>query len=308
MNPAALLAREELRNDSLGSPLNNVSPFWIDVAAVVLLLAVYFYGDGSVWSSLGVVAACVLMVWCALRSNAYYHFIVDTPKSKIHSASQGFVELFGTCDLYGDRQTQGFLTGPPCVWHRYSIWTTGPVPFSTGASTLPFSLTDDTGSCVVDPRGAKIISSSRRTWIADGKRISSKYIHPGASVYILGELRTARAESFKYKKGIEVSKLLSRWKKDKRWLLDEFDQNGDGQICTNEWESVRHRAENVSLRLHNDRTSDKADHVIGKPANGMPFIIADRDPTSLGNAFRALSVVNIVLAVVCFSWFCLRFL
>ncbi|MEM7258781.1 MAG: hypothetical protein AAF404_15510, partial [Pseudomonadota bacterium] len=115
MNPVALLAREEVRNDSLGSPLNNVSPFWIDVMALGLVLAVYFYGGGTVMSSLGILAACLLMVWCALRSNAYYHFIVDTPKSKISSASQGFVELYGTCDLYGNRQTQGFLTGPPCV-------------------------------------------------------------------------------------------------------------------------------------------------------------------------------------------------
>ncbi|MEM7260326.1 MAG: hypothetical protein AAF404_23380, partial [Pseudomonadota bacterium] len=194
----------------------------------------------------------------------------------------------------------------PCVWHRYSVWSTKSVPFSTGASTLPFSLTDETGSCVVDPRGAKIISSSRRTWIADGKRISSKYIHPGASVYILGQLRTTRAESFNYKKGIEVSKLLSRWKKDKRWLLDEFDRNGDGSICTDEWESARQRAETVSRRLHDERTSDAAEHVIGKPDNGMPFIIADRDPTTLGNAFRLLGAANIAMAVACFAWFCLR--
>ncbi len=308
MNPAALLALDQVRNDSLGSPLNNVSPFWIDVVALALLLGVAAHGEVSVLSSLGILLACVLMIWCALRSNAYYHFIIDTPKSRINSASQGFVELHGTCDLFGNRQTQGFLTGPPCVWHRYSIWSSAPVPFKTGASTLPFSLTDDSGSCVVDPRGAKIISSSRRTWIADGKRISSKYIRPGASVYILGELRTQRAESMQYKKGVEVSKLLSRWKKDRRWVVDEFDRNGDGKIDCGEWEVARERAEEISLRLHSERTADAADHVIGRPSNGMPFIIADRDPCVLGTFFRVLGLINVALAVACFAWFCLRLL
>jgi len=307
MNPAALSALEEQRNDSLGSPLNNLSPFWIDIIAITVLLMVYFYGQSGTVIALGVIVACVLMLWCALRANAYYHFIIDTPKSKITSASQGFVELHGTCDLYGNRQTQGFLTGPPCVWHRYAIWSLRPIPFQTGASTLPFSLTDETGTCTVDPKGARIISSSRRTWIAEGKRYSSKYIHPGASVYILGELRTRRADSFQYKKGVAVSKLLSVWKKDRRWLVDEFDHNGDGRIDSNEWESVRARAEKVSLSLHNQRTIDAADQVIGCPSNGMPFIIADRDPAVLGMFFRVVSVGNVLVAVLCFAWLCLRF-
>ena len=309
MNPLALLAQEQVRNDSLGSPLNNVSPFWVDVIALALLLFVYLTNSEGLIASLGIISACALMVWCALRSNAFYHFINDTPKSRIKSASHGFVELHGTCDLSGNRQTQGFMTGPPCVWHRYSIWSTGPQPYATGASTLPFLLSDDTGGCVVDPRGAKIISSSRRTWIADGKRISSKYIRPGASVYVLGELRPAREESFQDRKGVAVSRLLACWKKDNRWLVDEFDQNGDGSVDAPEWESVRLRAEIVSRRLHEERTAGvEPDPVIARPSNGMPFIIPDRDPAVLGTAFRLLSVLNIAVAIVCFAWLCLSLL
>lgn len=302
--PAGLIALDQV-NDSLGSPLTNISPFWIDVATVSLLAGLYFYGDSSMWVSMGYLLASLLAVWCALRSNAIYHFIVDTPKSRLSSAAQGFVELHGTCDLYGNRQTQGFMTGPPCVWHRYSVWRLDGIPFQMGASSLPFSLTDETGSCVVNPRGAKMISSSRRTWIADRKRFSSKYICPGADVYVLGELRTRGGSEMEYKKGVEVGKLLSIWKKDRRWMMDEFDADGDGDIDPQEWEVARKRAENISLRLHQERTQDPVSHVIGKPSNGMPFIIADRDPTPLGNSFRLLGLANMVVAAGCFAWFCL---
>ena len=301
--PADLVTLDQV-NDSLGSPLSNVSPFWLDVATLSLLAYLYFNGGSSVWVSVGFLIAALLSVWCALRANAIYHYIVDTPKSRLSSASQGFVELHGTCDLFGNRQTQGFMTGPPCVWHRYTIWRLDGIPFQLGASTLPFALTDDTGSCVVNPRGAKMISSSRRTWIADGKRFSSKYICPGAEVYILGELRTRGGSSLEYKKGIEVGKLLSQWKKDRRWLYGEFDTDGDGDLDSQEWEVARARAEKISYRLHQERTLDAVSHVIGKPSNGMPFIIADRDPTPLGNAFRILGVVNMAMAAVCFAWFC----
>ena len=303
--PANLIALDQA-NDSLGSPLTNISPFWIDVLTLSLLVSLYFYGGDNILTALGYLIASVLAVWCALRSNAIYHFIVDTPKSRLASAAQGFVELHGTCDLYGNRQTQGFMTGPPCVWHRYSIWRLDGIPFQTGASTLPFSLTDDTGTCIVNPRGAKMISSSRRTWIADGKRYSSKYICPGADVYVLGELRTRGGSQMQYKKGVEVSKLLAFWKKDRRWMQEEFDTNGDGKIDTVEWEVARARAEKVSLQLHQERMQDPVNHVIGKPANGMPFIIADKDPTPLGNAFRVLACVNLVVAAGCFAWFCVK--
>lgn len=309
VSPLALISGNGARNDALGSPLSSVSPFWIDTFTLGLLFVLYVYGDHGALTSVGYLGASVLAVWGALRSNAFYHYIVDTPRSRIVNAAQGFVELHGTCDLHGNRQTQGFLTGPPCVWHRYTIWSfNGAIPFTTGASTLPFALTDSTGTCIVNPVGAQIISSSRRTWIADGKRISSRYIHPGADIYVLGELRTHGGSALQYHAGIEVSKLLSDWKKDQRWLMEEFDRDGDGQIDNDEWDAARERAGKISYRLHQERAADPVDHVIAKPKNGMPFIISDRDPTPLGNAFRALGVINIVVAVACFAWFCLRVL
>lgn len=304
--PAALLARDHA-NDSLGTPFSNVSPYLIDFFTLAVLFALYRYGvgGGSVKIlAIGYSVVATLAVWGALRSLAICRFITDTPKSKVQSAAQGFVELQGQCDFFGNRECQGFMSGPPCVWHRYSIVRLTGWPLQIGASRIPFVLSDGTGSCVINPVGAKVISSSTRTWTENGKRFSSRYIHPGATMYVLGELRTRSTENHSRKR-TEVSKLLAIWKKDRRWLNDEFDANSDGVIDSHEWEAVRGRAEVVTERLMEANASDPVNHMIGKPKNGMPFIISDRDPTPLAKTFMGLSIINVLVAVGAFVYACL---
>lgn len=306
VTPESLLARDQ-SNDSLGTPFTNVSPYLIDLITLSIIAGLYRYstnGGSDAVTAVGLLSAALMATWGALRALAICRFIIDTPKSKLQSAAQGFVELQGSCDFYGNRQCQGFMSGPPCVWHRYTILRLSGTSFQMGASSIPFVVTDDTGSCVINPVGAKVISSSTRTWTEGGKRFSSKYICPGADIYVLGELRTRGGSDSAFHEGIEVSKLLSIWKKDKRWLNEEFDTNGDGTIDCHEWEAVRGRAAVVSRRLFEERASAAVDNVISKPKNGMPFIISDRDPTPLGNAFRLLSYANMVVAVGCFVWAC----
>lgn len=305
--PESLLAQHH-SNDSLGSPFGNVSPYLIDVITLAIIALLYRYsinGGSDSLTAIGLLFAAAMSVWGALRAQAICRFIVDTPKSKMQSAAQGFVELQGTCDFYGNRQCQGFMSGPPCVWHRYTIFRLSGAPFQMGASSIPFVVTDDTGSCIINPVGAKVISSSTRTWTEGGKRFSSKYICPGADIYVLGELRTRGGADSAFHEGIEVSKLLSIWKKDRRWLNDEFDTNGDGAIDSDEWETVRDRATVISRRLFEERAQASVANMISKPKNGMPFIISDRDPTPLGNTFRLLAYVNVAVGTGCFVVGCL---
>ncbi len=306
VTPSSLLALDNA-NDSLGSPFSNVSPYLIDVVTLIIVIALYRYSvvnGAGVLVGVGYLFASSLAVWGALRANAIYHFIADTPKSKMQSAAQGFVELQGTCDFFGNRACQGFMSGPPCVWHRYTIVNMAGL-FNMGASTIPFVVSDDTGSVVINPTGAKVISSSKRTWFESGKRFSSKYIVPGSEIYVLGELRTRGGAETTYNKGMEVSKLLSVWKKDSRWLHEEFDTDGNGVLDQDEWDSARARAEEISRDIHEEKVADPVANIISKPENGMPFIISDRDPAPLGNTFRAVAYLNVGVAVGCFVWGCL---
>ncbi len=306
VTPAGLLALDA-HNDSIGTPFNHVSPYVIDALTIVLILVCYRYTSAYGVNGLviaGYLIAALLAGFGALRSSAIRRFIIDTPKSRINSASQGFVVLQGRCDFYGNRQSQGFMSGPPCVWHRYSVLKRSGFPVQTGSSTIPFIVSDETGVCVVDPAGAKILSSSTRSWIENGKRYSSRYIRPGAQTYILGELQTHGGANATYHKGTQVSGLLARWKKDAGWLLEEFDADGNGKIDMHEWESVRARAEVVAKNIFDEKATFDTTHTISKPRNGMPYIISDRDPAPLATRFGILACANWLGAITCFVWAC----
>ena len=157
-----------LPNDSIGSSDFNVSPYLIDVVAISVLASTWFTDDLRL-RLLGYAVAMVLAIWAALNAKRFRQFILDTPRSKIGSAAQGFVELQGKCEFYGNRITQGFMHGPPCVWHRYTVGCVENETSQSGQSDLPFVIRDETGTCVVNPDGAKIISSGRRSWSEGGK-------------------------------------------------------------------------------------------------------------------------------------------
>ena len=97
--------------------------------------------------------------------------IDDTPTSRIRSAAQGYVELSGRAALTSGTQLVAPLSGRPCVWWLFRIerkrrsgknthWET----VNRGLSNQPFLLTDDTGSCLVNPQGAEVHPSDKSVW------------------------------------------------------------------------------------------------------------------------------------------------
>ena len=87
--------------------------------------------------------------------------IVDTPFSKIRSASMGLVELSGLA--VGPYTMPAPITGRPCYYYRSTVseykqcgkskeWVT----VAGECLHLPFFLDDNTGRVLVDPRGAEL--------------------------------------------------------------------------------------------------------------------------------------------------------
>ena len=287
-------------NDSIGSPLGFVSPWIIDLVAVALV-GILLLGDigNDLINGFGFFVAGSLALWAALRAKAIHRYITDTPRSKISSAAQGFVEVQGRCEFYGNRETQGFMSGPPCVWHRYLLLRLRPIPLQVGASEIPFIVRDDSGVCVVDPTGAKIVSSSKRSWSSDGTWFSSSYIRHGTQLYVVGEIRADGCSLLSYNENAEVGSLLVRWKKDKPWLLEEFDVDRNGELDTEEWASAVKRAKKISRDIFEQQSIDRVENVIRRPRNGMPMLISDRHPDQLATQFFMLSNFNAAVAVVC---------
>ncbi len=287
-------------NDSIGSPLGFVSPWVIDLLAIAIVSALIF---GNIHSEAvkgtGYLFASCFAVWAAVRAKAIHRFITDTPRSKIASAAQGFVELQGKCEFHGNREIQGFMSGPPCVWHRYFIFRPRPIPLQVGASELSFVIRDDSGICVIDPKNATVISSDQRIWTSHGTFYSSKYIRHGANMYVIGEMRADGCSVSSYNENADVGNLLRQWKKDKPWLLEEFDVDQNGELDAAEWESAVRRAKKISRDIFTQKAVDRVENVVRRPRNGMPMLISDRHPDQLATQFSRLSNFNVVVAVSC---------
>jgi hypothetical protein len=89
------------------------------------------------------------------------HLILDTPVSKIRSASLGLVELNGLA--VGPYTLVAPITARPCYYHRTLVWEwkqSGKnkqwVKVAAECMHVPFFLDDNTAKVMVDPRGADL--------------------------------------------------------------------------------------------------------------------------------------------------------
>jgi len=89
------------------------------------------------------------------------HLILDTPFSKIRSASMGMVELNGLA--VGPYTMSAPICARPCYFYRTLVWewkrqgrSSAWVKVAAECMHLPFFLDDTTGRVLVDPRGAEL--------------------------------------------------------------------------------------------------------------------------------------------------------
>jgi hypothetical protein len=89
------------------------------------------------------------------------HLILDTPFSRIRSASMGMVELSGLA--IGPYTMVAPLSARPCYYYRTLVWewkrqgkSNEWVKVAAECMHLPFFLDDNTGRVLVDPRGAEL--------------------------------------------------------------------------------------------------------------------------------------------------------
>ncbi len=64
---------------------------------------------------------CAWAGWQFVHRLARARLLGDVPTSRIRSAAQGFVELYGVLEEGPEGPLQAPLTGKPCLWWRYRI-------------------------------------------------------------------------------------------------------------------------------------------------------------------------------------------
>jgi hypothetical protein len=113
-----------------------------------------------IWCVLGFALGIVLFFW-GFRLLQRRRLILDTPLSKIRSASMGMVEISG--QAVGPYTMTAPVSGRSCYYYRTQVWEWKQngknkqwVQAAAECMHVPFFVDDNTGRLMVDPRGAEL--------------------------------------------------------------------------------------------------------------------------------------------------------
>jgi hypothetical protein len=222
--------------------------------------------------------------------------MADLPTSRVASAAQGYVELHGEALWHEGHRMIAPRSRFNCVWYRFLVeekkgknWR----KVESGVSSETFVLRDASGDCVIDPEGAEVLTSSKRTWFSEPYRITEWLIRPGDAVYALGAFVSIDPADPNADAKADTAALLAEWKRDRRKLLERFDTNRDGEIDMQEWERVRAAA--AAEVSGNQKVQQQLPqlHMMRKPKDGRAYMLSNIDPNSLIRRYRMWTMAQL---------------
>lgn len=225
--------------------------------------------------------------------------IADTATSKVASAAQGYVELLGRAEQLDTAPTVSPYTGLPCVWYRYRIERKGSnnkwIEVERRQSEQRFRLADGTGACVVDPKGAEVLTSRTQTWIMDGHRYSEQLLLAKDRLYAIGDFMTCAGTTLELDSKADVAALLADWKQDRSELLARFDANRDGEVDLAEWEAARTEARVQVAKRHSETLLRDGPHLMRQPRDGRLYLLSNLQPDALARRSARMAWLHLVL-------------
>ncbi len=279
-------------------------PGWLSGAAhfIIIVLAVQAE-SAEVWPF--ALLAMSLVSFCAWVANyRRYRQINDLPTSKVASAAQGYVELFGRAEMLPGTPVISRLSSTTCCWYCFEIeektsdnkWRT----VDSGKSVEYFALIDDTGQCVISPDGAEVLTNDHKSWAHGSHRYNEWLLLPASILYAIGEFGTSTAAALSARdERSDVGALLTGWKDDPKQLNERFDLNRDGKIDMKEWELARLQAQR-EVRKHQSEMQSRSiegTHLLRKPGDGRLFLLANEAPDKLGGRYRFWSALHLVIFI-----------
>jgi hypothetical protein len=242
----------------------------------------------AVWLiSLPLVAVISLAAWIGVYRRL--RVLDDTPTSNIATAAQGYVELSGRCQSTPDAPTLAPYSHMPCAWCRYVMEVRSNDKWSQceeGETDASFLLVDSTGSCVVDPVGAEIVTNIKDTWTEGDYRYTEWMIHQRNPVYVVGEFRTLSHEPSAADRDSDISALLTEWKHDHAALLARFAHHHDGTFDLDEWEQVRLAARAEVEKNYREMKAAPELSGVQAPRDGRPYLISNMSQRELERKYR----------------------
>jgi len=275
---------------------------WLTGGAHLVILAIAAQAeDAAVWPyALAAMSIVSFFAWVATYRR--YRQIHDLPTSKVASAAQGYVELFGKSELMGGTPILSKFQGLPCCWYRFYVerrdsehkWSYE----ASGVSNDDFLLVDGTGECVISPDGAEVLCSQKEVLTRDNYRYTEWLMLPGGKIYALGEFSTVSGAVTEFDESQDVGELMAEWKKDRKQLLERFDLNHDGTIDLKEWEVARLAARKEVRKSYGENRSSEGVNILRKPKDGRLFLLADDLPDHIGKRFAWWSWLHLIVFFV----------
>lgn len=266
---------------------------------ILLVMAMFSNSTTNPVFYFALLAVIGFVSWLATFKRA--QAIAQMPTSRIGSAAQGYVELYGRASLEKDFINVAPHSGKQCLWYRYRMYVREDNSWrevESAVSSATFEINDATGICRVDPDDAEVLGADQHVSYRDGHKHVEELLFGGGKVYVLGEFSTLNAAPNAVSLSEDVSHLLSDWKKDPAQLKKRFDLNHDGQIDLQEWELARrlalHTVEKEHAQLH------QAAHVnmMRAPKNSSLFLISSLSPQKLRQRYVFWSYVHLAVFMV----------
>ncbi|WP_230348258.1 hypothetical protein [Methylobacillus methanolivorans] len=258
-------------------------------AAYLALLLVALQLNDRQASMVCVLLVAVISFVAWIGSNKRSRMIADLPTSRIASAAQGYVELYGRAVPDPEHLIVSPYSAVRCVWYRFQVFQRRDRRHwqlvHEGSSHETFVISDGSGQCFVDPDHAEVIGPERRvSYAGDYKRVED--ILFAGSIYVLGEFSTVGGANMPLNQKEDVAELLAEWKRDKAGLLERFDLDGNGEIDLKEWELARRAAVREVEKQHRVLRASPGVHVMRAPADGRLFLLSSLSPQGLKRRYQ----------------------
>lgn len=267
-------------------------------AQLLLLLVAFKLGSRNGWLiCLSIMTALSVTGWLSALNRL--RAVRDTPTSRIASAAQGYVELTGRGAPFGEPPLLGQLSRLPCLWYRYKLeqrtsenkWQT----VDSGESYNLFMLRDDTGTCIVDPEQAEIITKHHDEWYRDNHRCTEWRLIDNDMIYVIGQFRTDGGSTVEFNTREELKALLAEWKKGMPTLHARFDLNGDGTLDMQEWMLARSAAKREVAKRMREAQAAPDISMIGPPGDGRLFLISNLEQDDLSRRYLFWTWVHLAI-------------
>lgn len=293
--------------------LKDFRSYYLDTIVSTGYLAVVLFAANSEAQNKSVVSLSLFLLvgffaWVLTYKRVLT--IADIATSRIGSAAQGYVELYGRASVNPENLIRSPLSGMSCIWFRYKVYSKENSDrewreVSSGVSDTTFEITDSTGQCQVDPDDAEVVSPDRRVSYQGVYKHVEELLFAGGSIYVLGEFSTIGGANSVLSLKEDVSGLLAEWKKNPVQLKKRFDLDGNGEIDLQEWELARHAAIREVEKQHREIRTQSGVNMMRAPRDRRLFLISSMSPQKLRQRYLLWSYFHLavmLLAVVVFFY------